>query len=118
MLSSISALVLVLLPLVYAQDLDPNTVLSSLKSSKVIPDVIPAAANFTLRFPIEIVYTDKNNSHFPVTAGTNLTTNRSSPFYTSKSMFVHKLIQKPSTCLHSPFFPTTPKSWENHTSWL
>jgi hypothetical protein len=82
MLGSLSALVLALLPLAYAQDLDPNTVLSSLKSSKVIPDVIPA--NFTPRFPIEVVFTDKNSSRFPVTAGANLTISRSSLFLTFK----------------------------------
>jgi hypothetical protein len=107
MLGSLSALVLALFPLAYAQDLDPNTVLSSLKSAKVIPDVIPA--NFTPRFPIEVVFTDKNNSRFPVTAGANLTMNRSNLFYTCKPTFAHNFVQKPPTYLHSPFFPTSRK---------
>jgi phosphatidylethanolamine-binding protein len=90
MLGSLSALALALLPLAYAQDIDTNTVLSSLKSSKVIPDVIPA--NFTPRFPIEVVFTDKNNSRFPVTAGANLTIERSSLFLTFKPTFAHKFV--------------------------
>lgn len=35
-----------------AQDVDINTIESSLKAAQVIPDVLPA--NFTPRFPIEV----------------------------------------------------------------
>ena len=115
MLGSLSVFVLAILPLAYAQDIDTNTVVATLKSTNAIPDVIPA--NFTPRFAIEVVFTDANHSQFPVTAGANLTIGRSSLFHTFKPTFAHNFVQKPPTNLHSPFCPTTLKSSENHTSW-
>ena len=76
MFNALSALVLALLPLAsYAQDNDTAAVLQDLMNAKIIPDVIPA---FTPLVPLDVVFTDNSGNTFPVTAGANLTINRSS----------------------------------------
>jgi len=58
-----------------AQDTNIQKVEAALKASRVIPDVLPA--NFTPRFPIEVVFTDPTTKKIiPVTAGMNLTMNQ------------------------------------------
>ncbi|KAF8506435.1 phosphatidylethanolamine-binding protein [Gautieria morchelliformis] len=70
MFNALPALILALLPLVYAQDNDTSAVLQDLVNAKIIPNVIP---NFTPAFPLDVVFTDNTGSKFPVTAGANLT---------------------------------------------
>jgi len=69
---SFTALCLAFAGLALAQDTDIQTVDTALKNAGVIPDVLPA--NFTSRFPIEVVFST-NNTFLPVTAGMNLTMN-------------------------------------------
>ncbi|KAF8585701.1 PEBP-like protein [Ramaria rubella] len=73
MLTTLSALALALVPLVYAQDTNVTTVMAALQSAMIIPNVVPS---FTPAFPLEVVFTDDTGSTFPVTAGANLTINQ------------------------------------------
>ena len=72
-LNALPALVLALLPLAFAQDNDTTAVLQDLMNAKIIPNVVP---QFTPLYPLDVVFTDGTGSKFPVTAGSNLTSNR------------------------------------------